>query len=425
MILDRNQAPKIYEATDFEFELQAIQKRIFSNDIPCYFFCGGVQEVLSIQFYFNAGAMMENQKGLAKICASQILSGTKDLTALELSTKFEQLGASIKVFSNNDYGVMQLSCLSRHVYELLPLLKEIISASVFPEQEWEIYKSQNLEALKVNLKKSDFIANRKIDEVIYGSEHPYGQFMEAEDYFAINVEQLRTFYKQYYAQAAFEIYVSGNFDLKLIDTLENIFGKEERKRIVKNNFIIKGDATKIHHIAHDKNNVQASIRLGQTFIPKDDPNYIPFSFVNTLFGAYFGSRLMTNIREDKGYTYGIYSYIQSQEKQSAIMIATEAGRDVSEACVQEIFNEMKRLREEAVEEEELQLVKNYILGSVLSSLSGPFEIMNRWVRLIQNGFDQKRFYNSIEIYKRINSKQIQELANLYLREEDYYQVVVA
>jgi zinc protease len=146
--------------------------------------------------------------------------------------------------------------------------------------------------------------------------------------------------------------------------------------------------------------------------------------LNTLFGGYFGSRLMSNIREDKGYTYGIHSYVQNHVQQSAWLISTEAGKDVCEATIEEIYKEMRSLREEHVDEEELSLVRNYLLGTILGDLDGPFQIMGRWKNLILNGLDEQYFYRSIETIKHISAEELRVLAEKYLKPGDFYELVV-
>jgi predicted Zn-dependent peptidase len=146
--------------------------------------------------------------------------------------------------------------------------------------------------------------------------------------------------------------------------------------------------------------------------------------LNALFGGFFGSRLMENIREDKGYTYGIHSYLQNHISQSAWMVSTEAGREVSEATIEEVYKEMKILREEPVDDEELLLVRNYMMGSILGDLDGPFQIMARWKNIILNNLDEKYFYDSINAIKSVTSEELQALAQKYLKPEEFYELVV-
>ena len=133
---------------------------------------------------------------------------------------------------------------------------------------------------------------------------------------------------------------------------------------------------------------------------------------------------MNNIREDKGYTYGIYSFLVNHIHAGAWMISTEAGRTVCEATVNEVYNEMKQLREGDIDPEELLLVKNYLIGTLLGDLDGPFHIIGRWKNLILNGLDDSFFYQSVDTIKNIQTDELKELANKYLRPEDFYELVV-
>jgi len=153
--------------------------------------------------------------------------------------------------------------------------------------------------------------------------------------------------------------------------------------------------------------------------------YFPkLQVLNVLFGGFFGSRLMTNIREDKGYTYGIYSYLMNHIHASAILISTEAGRDVCEATVKEVYHEMEQLRMHEVGKEELLLVKNYLVGTLLGDLDGPFHIIGRWKNLILHGMNESHFNYYVDVIKSIESKELKQLAEEYLHPADFYELVV-
>ncbi len=132
--------------------------------------------------------------------------------------------------------------------------------------------------------------------------------------------------------------------------------------------------------------------------------------LNNIFGGFFGSRLMGNIREDKGYTYGIYSYLLNHYEQSGWLISTEAGRDVSVATVSEVYNEMEELREEIIDEEELKMTRNFMIGTILGDLDGPFQVLGRWKNLVLNNLDENYFYKAIDIIKTISAEELQDLA---------------
>lgn len=133
---------------------------------------------------------------------------------------------------------------------------------------------------------------------------------------------------------------------------------------------------------------------------------------------------MSNIREEKGYTYGIYSYLQNHTQQSAWVVSTEAGKDVCEATIAEVYKEMEELRNELVDDEELLLVRNYMMGTILGDLDGPFHIINRWKNIILNDLPEDYFYKQIETIRKVSAAELQQLANKYLVPDKFYELVV-
>ena len=170
--------------------------------------------------------------------------------------------------------------------------------------------------------------------------------------------------------------------------------------------------------------MQAAIRIAQPFPNRHHEDFPKMQVLNNIFGGYFGSRLMSNIREDKGYTYGIHSYLENHVQTSALSITTEAGRAVAEATITEVYNEMERLRNEPVGSEELNLVRNYMIGSILGHIDGPFQIINRWKLYILQGLSEDYFYKSLQTIKNITTEELQALANKYLQPEQFYQLTV-
>src|SRR6185436_18989615 len=150
------------------------------------------------------------------------------------------------------------------------------------------------------------------------------------------------------------------------------------------NYRNRNEPEKKHFIINDDHGVQGAVRIARHFHNRHHPDFIKAQVLNNILGGYFGSRLMSNIREDKGYTYGIHSYLQNHIHESAWAISTEAGRDVSEATIAEIYKEMQRLCNEPVDDEELHLVRNHMIGSILGDLDGPFQIIARWKNYVLN-----------------------------------------
>ena len=177
-------------------------------------------------------------------------------------------------------------------------------------------------------------------------------------------------------------------------------------------------------IINDTNGVQAAVRIARPFPNKHHPDFLKTLILNTVYGGFFGSRLMSNIREDKGYTYGINSYLQNYIHNSGWMISTECGRDVYEATIVEVYAEMNKLQNELIPKEELDLVRNYMIGSILGDLDGPFQIINRWKSYILNGLTIDYFNTAIHTIKTVSSEELQVLAKKYLNPDEFYELVV-
>ncbi|MEJ8841784.1 pitrilysin family protein [Lacibacter sp. H375] len=425
-LLNRSVAPIIKDATEFDLKLKAYDKYVLDNGVEVYAVNAGTQEVLSLELVFSAGNWFEQQNNVAAATNYLIKNGTKNKTAFQLNEHFDYYGSHLSRGCYNETANIVLHCIDRHFATHLPVIAEMITDAIYPQHELDIYKQNMQQRLTVNLKKCDFVAGRLIDEYVFGKDHPYGVYSNKEDYDALHQEQLQDYYRKYYTEGKCIIFAAGllpaNFEQELNKTIGQLpLNQKEIPTII---HPLTPAVEKKYRIANDPNGVQGAIRLAQPFPNRHHPDFQPIQVLNTLFGGFFGSRLMSNIREDKGYTYGIHSYILNHISTTAWMISTEAGRDVSEATITEIYNEMKDLREELVDEEELQLVKNYLIGTILGDLDGPFHIIGRWKNLILNGLDENYFYKSVNIIKTISAKELQELANKYLHPEKFYELVV-
>ena len=423
---DRKTAPPIKDAIEFEILLKPYDHFVLDNGVPVYTIHAGSQEVLQMEMVFYAGNWFEEQKIVASATNFLLKNGTGKRSAFQLNEDFEYYGAYCNRACYNETAVVSLSTLNKHFATLLPVISEMITDSVFPGEELDIYKQNSKQKLSVNLRKCDFVAARLIDAYLYGAHHPYGKYTNAADIDALDTGMVKDFFRQYYLNGSCVIFVSGKLPLQLPQLLNESFGKLSIGNPTFKTGIISSSAVeqKKYRVQNDINGVQGSIRIARPFPNRHHPDFMKVQVLNTLFGGFFGSRLMNNIREDKGYTYGIHSYVQNHVQQSGWLISTEAGKDVCEATIEEVYKEMKILREEIVGEEELLLVRNYLIGNILGDLDGPFQIMGRWKNLILNNLEADYFYESIKTIKSISADELRELAKKYLVPEDFYELVV-
>lgn len=424
MTINRKQPPPIVNAVNFNLQLKPYQAYTLRNGVPVYAVNAGAEEVMQLEWVFFAGNSQEEQNLVAATTNFLLRNGTNTKTAFQLNEYFEYYGAYVNRACYNETATISMHCLSKHVGELLPVVKEMITQSTMPSEELAIYKQNMKQRLKVSLKKSDFVAGRLIDTYLYGEKHPYGKYSSAEDFDALERDQLLHFYNQYYIQGKLMLFVAGKLPENINILLDQHFGDLPNNPVeVKEHQIVLAQEKK-YRITNDPNGVQGSIRMARTFPNRHHPDFLKVQVLNALFGGFFGSRLMSNIREDKGYTYGIHSYLHNHIQHSAWMVSTEAGKDVSEATVAEVYKEMKLLREELVDEEELLLVRNYLMGSILGDLDGPFQIIGRWKNIILNNMSENYFYDAIHTIKTISAEELKGLAEKYLVPEEFYELIV-
>ena len=422
--LNRKKAPLIKDAIEFDLKLKPYEKHGLNNGAEVYVIDAGAEEVLQVEWVFYAGNWFEKNNLIAASTNFLLKNGTSKKTAFQINEHFEYYGSYLNRNCYNETATISLHCLSKHLEVLLPVVREMIVDSIFPEEEIGIYKQNMKQRLNVNLKKSDFVAGRLIDKYLYGEDHPYGRFTRFEDFDNVNREQVQNFYKQYYQGGKFVVFVGGRVPSNLYQLLNQFFGDLSYKQVEVPNLATEPAAEKKYRVTNDTQGVQGSIRMGIQFPNRHHPDFLKAQVLNNVFGGFFGSRLMSNIREEKGYTYGIYSYLENHIQQSAWIVSTEAGRDVCEAAITEVYKEMDILRNEPVDDEELLLVRNYMMGSILGDLDGPFHIISRWKNIVLNGLDESYFYNQINTIKSVSASELQELANKYLVRENFYELVV-
>ncbi len=426
-MINRKQTPVVLDAVNFAYNLQPVHQEVLPNDIPLYWLNAGTQDVVQVDWVFNAGLWQEPQTAVAQAVAGLLKNGTATKTALEINEAIEFYGASLKVSANNDYTIVTLHTLTRHLAALLPVIREILTEAAFSSDELQTYIQNAQQRLGVSLRQCDFVANRHIDAYLFGRQHPYGRFTEVPDLQALDNAILKDFHRKYYQSGNCRIFMAGKMDKTQVAMVAEHFGKEhwgDAGMPDPKTHRTTPAAERKYRISNDENGVQGAVRIVRSFPTRKHPDFAPMQILNTLFGGYFGSRLMANIREEKGFTYGIYSQIYNYKHDGALLIATEAGRDVCEETITEVYKEMDLLCQERVSDEELLLVKNYLLGNILGDLDGPFSIMQRWKNIILNELPAGHFDQNIELYKAISPAKLQELAQSYLNKEDYYELVV-
>jgi len=421
---DRKTAPAINKIE--RLELFIPEKIVLKNNIPLYSIHAGTQEIIRIELLFKAGTYYQQQKLIAQFTNKMLTEGTKTRTADQIADTIDFFGAFVQTETEKDNASVTLYCLNKHFEKVIPVFEDIIKNAVFPDKEFSIILQNQKQQHIINSQKVNYIARAKFPSMLFGDSHPYGAFIETADYENLKRESLSEFYKKHYIAENCNIIIAGKVTDTHFRLIENHFGNDDwysGTKLQDSTFEIKSSKENKAFILKE-DAVQSAIRLGKIMVNKTNSDYTGLQILNTILGGYFGSRLMTNIREDKGYTYGIGSAVTSFLRSGMFFIASEVGTDVCRKALDEIYKELKILRTELISEDELQLVRNFMLGSLLRNADGPFLLADRFKSLLEYNMDENYYIAFIDRINNTTPAELRQLAEKYLHEESMFELIV-
>jgi len=400
------------------------EKRLLSNGIPVHFVNAGTQDVVKIDFVFEAGTWFQPANLVASLCNSMLEEGSANFTAAEIAEKFDYYGAYIQLTVDQNQGFVNVVTLGKYLPEILEVMEDMIKRSVFPEHELEVLIAKNKQKWLLENEKVRTLCQKKFTQVLFGDAHPYTINNKLEDFDRITRDELTKFYRRFYHSGNCHIIAAGKVDDAVLQMIDERFGGNDwlGDKVEIPEYEINSSAEKKHHVVK-ANGIQSAIRVGKFWVPKTHPDYHALSVLVTILGGYFGSRLMTNIREEKGYTYGIGSFALTFKKASYLIISTEVGNEYVEPTLTEIAAEMKRLQNELISEDELETVKSYLLGEFLRDFDGPFALAGSFKAINDFNLDYSFYDNYLHILRTVTSEELKQLALKYLNPEDFYTVV--
>lgn len=420
-MLNRQIAPDFKQVSTINF-IQPTHKKL-NNNVPVYTIYSGEQDLVRIEFIFN-NVKWDVEKPLQAIAVSALLNnGTSTLSSKEIAQKIDFYGAFFQTEYVQDHSSVTLYTLNKHLAAVLPIVRDVLTDSQFPQQEIDLYIQNQKQKLQVNLKKNDILARKEFAHALFGNT-AYGVDIQARHYDELKREDLTAYFKAAYAPDNCTVIVSGKFEEASFELLNSEFGQNwEPGHATKNDFSFSTTPRAVIY-KERADAIQSAIRIGKLAVNRTHEDFAGLQILNTVLGGYFGSRLMNNIREDKGYTYGIGSGISSLQDAGYLFIATEVGAEVCAAALTEIYKEIEILKNELVGKEELTLVKNYMLGSMLGSLENVFSHADKFKNIHFFGLGYDYYENYIAKVKAITAEDIKLLANKYLNKEDFTEVVV-
>ncbi|MBX2929910.1 MAG: insulinase family protein [Saprospiraceae bacterium] len=419
---DRTQAPPTGDIS--QLQIPPYEVVTLSNGIPLYVVNMGTQEVVKLELNFHAGRPFETKHSVARATLSQLKEGTERRDGAAIAETLDFYGATLQTPYSLDTANLALYSLNKYFDKVLPVLAEILECPVFPQHELDTFIQRNQVDLQIELSKPDVVAYRKITELIFGESHPYGYNSYAETYAALRREDLMQHYREHFVAGNCSIFLSGKIEPGMIALIDEYLSKAIRPGKTEPNLPdMTQDAPQRLHLSH-ADTVQSAIRIGRRLFNRTHPDYAGMYVLNTIFGGYFGSRLMANIREEKGYTYNIYSSLDPMRYDGAFFISTETGTEFVKDTLIQVYHELEVMRNEPVEEEELEMVRNYLLGGFLNMLDGPFNVADIIKTIVVEDLPAGYFESIVHTVKNITAEELQRLAQLYLQPGDLWEVSV-
>lgn len=411
-MLNRSQAPELHPIEHIAFVQPEIIR--LSNGVQLFWRNGIFNETSKIELHFKAGSTVAKPI-IASLCAGLLISGTPNKNARQIQKAFDALGAYYDVSITQNEAIVTIYALKDQLLAAYAVFHESLFEANFPDKELQDLVSERRQKFLVQQEKVSFLAQRQFQRSFFAGSS-YAQQIQLEDYDNVRLAEIKDFHQNNYLNGLLEVFVIGDIYQTDIQQLEKLLLTFKGAPKAHENFVWQNELGAIH--IEQEGALQSALRIGRPLFNKTHPDFCDFSILNTILGDYFGSRLMSNIREDKGYTYGIGSYLVEHQDYGYFVIGTEVGVQTRTATFEEIQIEFERLKTELVATEELELVKNYMLGQLLKSADGPYAMLDLFSNVHHYGLTLEFYDHLIERIRQITPQRIQELAKQYLNWEE-------
>ena len=422
MSLDRSKAPQFSLPT--EFALPAPQQfQLGTGSSVFYFPTPGIEAVKLEVIGTSSRSVLPNSQALIPSFTLQMLQeGTTQSTAQQLAEFFDYHGAEVYPTLSYTQEGLSLLCIKKYLPTILPTFISLFSEALFPEENLAKRKSQRALSLKLDQEKPSSRAGQLFKKGLFGPEHPFGQEITEAHISEITPALLQAYYQDHLWKDC-SLFLSGDFKTQeleqLLATMEQLPLKQGAKKQA-----LPTPAATAFLLEDREDAVQSSIRLGAWSIPKSHVDYPALAVFNTLLGGYFGSRLVKNIREDKGHTYGIHSSLVEWDQYAYWVIAADVKKAHQEEVFAEIDKEIQILRTVLASPEEIEILRNYLIGQLFTKFSSPFDLIDQFKGVYYAGLDFSFYEKRFETLKKFTAADLLSIGNRYFSSPDRVQVRV-
>ena len=423
-MLDRQKAPEINAM--YDMSVKKPERRWMKNGMALNIIEAGTQEVVRLDVLIGAGQWHQTQSLQALFANRMLREGTISMTSAQIAEKLDYYGAWLELSSSPNCGFITLYSLNKYFPHTMAIIADMLMNPSYPEKELEVVLESNRQQFLVNSQRVEVISRKQFNRSLFGEDHPFGRFAVEEDYGRITPEVLREFYRKHYHSGNCSVYVSGKVTPEIVRCIERNLGDEPWgiiSKVAPLEYFEPKQTSEKRVFVEKPDALQSSLKMGCFVMDRLHPDFLKTRAMVTLFGGYFGSRLMSNIREDKGYTYGIGAGVVNCPGSGVLAITTEADNQYIEAIIREVYYEIDRLQNDLAPNDEVEMVRSYMLGDFCRAYEGPFSLSEAWIYTETAGLDDGFFERQIDSIQSVTSEEIRTLAQRYLCKEKLLEVV--
>ncbi len=399
--------------TNYKVSLGKLNTHTLNNNVPIHYLQNETLEVFRLEIVFRAGSYFGKNFGDSYFTSKMLTAGTKFRSSAALVEHFDNYGGFFEIIQNSERMSLMLHGLSKYMVHYLPMIAELMYDPSFPEDELQILKKISSQNYLINKEKTAFEASAILRKKLYGNDHSFGKTLDIKEIEIIGINDISEFYNNRIKNNSFEIYLTGKVSQDDLEKLEVYFGHQK---------VILNDVKVVNPIILPKveldidkpDGLQKTLRFGKRLFNRKHPDFYKFIVFNTLLGGFFGSRLMKNIREEKGYTYGINSSLSPFADEGIFSIGSDVKKEFYENAISEVYSEINILKTKEPAFEELETVKNYMKGSILGGMNNIFDLMDKHKAIKYENLDSD-FYDTI-LFKieEVNASDMGDIANKYM-----------
>ena len=399
--------------------------RVLPNGVALHHLQGEDKGIVRLDILFKGGYAVQYKPLQALFTNRMLREGSEAFSGTEISQKLDYYGAWIDMYSSQECNHIILYVLAKHFPLLLPVVEDFVKHPTFPQENLDVVRRNNKAHFLINSKKVEVVAQRHFERALWGDSHLLGQMVQAADYDAITRDDLLQYYEEVYSHHNCTLFLTGTNDSAVIDAVVAAFGSEAWGTATQVVVNVPAPASLVGcHKITLKDTLQSAVKVGCITLPACHPDFFDLRILNVLLGGYFGSRLMSNIREENGYTYDIISEIDAYGKDNAFMVSSQAANEYVAPLLLELYKEIERLRVEDISLAEVELVRNYIMGELCREFEGVIAktevFVNAW--LSGDSFDSvNRYINAVNA---VTPQRLQYIASKYLLRENMIEIVV-